>query len=76
MLIAKRIHKNYAPFFNEVTLVSVNLEKSEVMQFYNLDEIDRNPNPKPFYLIKQLALASVESAIGFIMNAHEFIICE
>jgi hypothetical protein len=44
------MYKNYAPFFNEFTSISVNLVESEAMKFYNLDEIVRDPKPKPYYL--------------------------
>ena len=35
------------PSSNEIVLTSVNLDVSEVIKFYNLDEIDRNPTRKP-----------------------------
>ena len=45
------------------------------LQSVNLDEIDRSmiSNPKPYYLLKQLALVSAKSEVGPITNAHEFI---
>ena len=40
MLHVKRIHKKKGPFFfDEFTSISVNLVKSEAMEFYNLDGI-------------------------------------
>ena len=44
MLIVKRIYKNYAPLFNKFTSISVNLDESEAMKFYNLDEIELGPS--------------------------------
>ena len=38
------------PFFNEFTLVTVNLDENEAIKIYDYDEIDNNPSPKPYYL--------------------------
>ena len=42
------------------------------MKLSNLDEIDRNPNPKPHYIIETISIAEGETEPT--MNAHEFII--
>lgn len=42
MLIVKKIYKNYAFFFNEFIFISINLDESEAIKFYNLDEIELN----------------------------------
>ena len=44
LLYVKRIHKNYAPVFNEFTSISVGLYESEVMNYCNLDEIELGPS--------------------------------
>jgi hypothetical protein len=45
-LLTKNIQK-FAPLFNELASTIVVLDESEAMNLYNLDEIDKNPNPKP-----------------------------
>lgn len=43
--------KNNAPLFNEFNLIIVNLDESEATKFYDMDEIDKNPNLTTYYLI-------------------------
>jgi hypothetical protein len=80
LVSVKRIYNNRAPLFNEFNSISVNLDESEAIEFYNLDELTenltQNPKPKtlnPTTLLEQLALVYVESEIESTMNAHEFI---
>lgn len=40
MLIVVTIYKNYAPLSNEFNWISIDLDKSEDMKFYNLNEIE------------------------------------
>ena len=40
LLTVERVYINYAPLFNEIALVSANLDKTKAMRFYNLDEIE------------------------------------
>ena len=44
MLNVKRIYKKYAPFFNEFISISVNMDESEAMKFYNMDETELGPS--------------------------------
>jgi len=37
-LIVTRVYKNYAPHVNEFTSISVNLDESEAIRFYNLND--------------------------------------
>lgn len=71
-MLRKNILK-IAPLFNEFTLTSVVLDESEALNFYNLDEIDKSTNTKPYYLLEQLALVVVESETRPTVNAHKFI---
>lgn len=49
LVSVKRIYNNRAPLFNEFNSISVNLDESEAIEFYNLDELTENltQNPKP-----------------------------
>lgn len=40
MLIVVIIYKNYVFLFNEFNWISIDLDKSEDMKFYNLNEIE------------------------------------
>jgi hypothetical protein len=54
LVSVKRIYNNRAPLFNEFNSISVNLDESEAIEFYNLDELTENltQNPKPYYLTR------------------------
>jgi hypothetical protein len=47
LLTIQKRDRNYAPHFNEFASININLDEIEAMNFYNLGEINKNPNIKP-----------------------------
>lgn len=73
LLNVKSIHKNYLPFFNKFTLISVHLNECEAMTFYSLDELIRTLTLNPTTLSEQPTLVIVQTEIRPTMNGREFI---